>query len=912
MQDSWETIQAKSIAFSRKWRYAAVEKRHNRAFLSEFLSVFGVEDPDAVGVLGYDHSMFDGAKHRLDFFWPSHIAIKMESKGSDLGSSLVEARDCIQHLPDADSPELLLVCDFDNMKLRIASTGKEYSFRTKDLHKHTRHFAVIARIRTVREFVDESFANAKATEVFSVLCEALRVSGYAGHDLEVYLCRLLFCLFANDTGIFPKDALLKYVENSKADGSDLSERIARLFEVLSVPTEYRAKRDLLSSELMQFRFINGGLFGGGLPKSIFDAKMRETLIECMEYDWSKISPAFLGAMLQGVMDKSARREHGVHYTSEENILKQIGPLFLDELREEFERVKTYPRELSVFHEKIARLKFLDPACGCGNFLIIAYRELRLLELDILRIRFGSSKQRVLDISGLLLVSVDQYYGIEISDYPCQIARVGMWLMEHLLNTEACEECGGYSARLPFQKAATIVCGNALSMDWESVIPKTELSYIIGNPPFIGSKLMTADQRRELLEVISHTHSNVVPGAGTLDYVTAWYFKAADYMTSTSIRAAFVSTNSISQGEQVGVFWKILGRDVHINFAYRSFKWGKESKTHATVSCVIIGFSRVRLPFATLYDGNTKTFSRNINGYLVNGPNVYLDRRDQPLCSVPRISMGNKPIDDGNYLFTETQKHDYLAKEPAASKWFRPWMGAEEFINGRSRYCLWLGECTPAELRRLPETTKRVESVKAFRLASKSVPTRRLAETPCRFHIEIMPTSDYILIPGVSSERRSYVPIGFVSPLYIASNAVFIIPDATLYHFGVLTSAVHMAWMRSVCGRLGTGYRYSKDIVYNNFPWPDATEAEKAEVMRTANGVLDARSRYRDSILAELYDPVSMPLGLFEAHRDLDSVVLKLYGFNDPDTPESAIVADLFRRYQKLIVNENRWTRAKRT
>ena len=613
-----------------------------------------------------------------------------------------------------------------------------------------------------------------------------------------------------------------------------------------------------------------------------------------EWD-NKISPAIFGAMFQGVMDKKQRRELGAHYTSEENILKLINPLFMDALWREFDRVKAVPARLDAFHHKIASLKFLDPACGCGNFLIITYRELRLLELEILKMKTNTG-QRHLDISTMLKVSVEQFYGIEYEDFPCQIAQVGMWLMDHQMNLRVADMFGMYYARLPLTQSATIVHANALRMDWEDVVPAKELSYILGNPPFVGARIMSAEQKDDLLHVFEDTKN-----AGNLDYVCCWYKKAVEIMQKNRrISTALVSTNSIAQGEQVAILWKpFFDKGIHIHFAYRTFKWSNEAKGKAAVHCVIVGFGMQKQTDNFIVNNDTRHKAENINGYLIDASNICIESRKKPLCAVPEIGIGNKPIDGGYYLFTEAEKNEFVKKEPLSEKYFRKWLGSEEFINGKVRYCLWLGDCPPSELKSMPECLKRVDAVKQYRLASKSAPTRKLADKPRRFHVENMPTSEYIVIPEVSSENRYYIPLGFLSPDILSSNLVKIIPKATLYHFGILTSSVHMAWTRAVAGRLKSDYRYSKDIVYNNFPWPEADGKQKATIEPLAQAVLDARALFPESSLADLYDPLTMPPELLKAHQKLDRAVMKLYGFK-ANMAEAEVVAKLFERYQRLV------------
>jgi hypothetical protein len=769
-----------------------------------------------------------------------------------------------------------------------------------DLHRHARRFAALAGFEETRDIEDQLGVNVRAAEKMARLHDALLDSGYEGHALEVYLVRLLFCLFADATGIFPAQAFLNYVQNSREDGGDLSARMAELFEILDTPDEAREKKKLLPPGLMQFRYIDGGLFGAHVPSAQFDARMRGALLDCCRFDWGGISPAIFGAMFQGVMDKGQRRELGAHYTSEENIMRLIDPLFMDALRGEFKKAKNDIRALDRLHDKIAGLKFLDPACGCGNFLMIAYRELRLLEIDVLKARRallngGAPKgadRRVpralrgnghpmLDIETALKVGVAQFYGIEILPWPCQIARAGLWLMDHLMNIKASEEFGQYYVRLPLAHGATIAEANALRVDWGSVLPKGEAAYVMGNPPFSGARLMGQSQKADMALVFGDTK-----GAGNLDYVAAWYRKAADYMEGTPVRAAFVSTNSIAQGEQPAVLWRpLIGRGAAINFGEPAFKWSSEARGRAAVHCVIVGFSFQR----------TKA---DLNPYLVKGPTVFVERRRTPLCDAPEMSVGSQVIDDGNLTIEADEYDGFVAKEPRVAPFIRRLVGAEEFINDRKRWCLWLAGVPPKELRGMPLVKERVESCRKFRVASKRATTRKGADTPSLFCQIAQPDADFLLVPRVSSEHRMYVPMGFLPPDVIATDAALTIPGATLYHFGVLTSKVHMAWVRRVCGMLEVSYRYSKDVVYNNFPWPAATEKQRARVEELAQAVLDARALYRGNSLADLYDPAATPPELTKAHRALDAAVMRLYGYR-AGMDEAEGVADLMGRYAGL-------------
>jgi len=744
------------------------------------------------------------------------------------------------------------------------------------------------------------------------LHDTLKTHGYEGHELEVYLVRLLFCMFADDTGIFPQYSFLNYIEQSKQDGSDLAHRVSDLFEILNTSEELRTKRTLLTEELKQFRYINGALFEERLPPVVFDEKMRKTLMECIKFDWSKISPAVFGAMFQGVMDKDKRREMGAHYTSEENILKLINPLFMDELWAEFDRVKTSPAALDQFHEKLARLKFLDPACGCGNFLIITYRELRLLELEVLKMK-ASSNQLMLDVSAMFKVNVEQFYGIELEHFACQVAQVGMWLIDHQMNLRVSEQFGQYYARLPLTQSATIAHGNALQMDWEEVVPKRELSFILGNPPFLGARVMSEIQKSDITEVVEG-ESSITPRyknmADNLDYVAAWYFKAVRYIQGTHISVAFVSTNSISQGEQVAPLWDTLINDygIEINFAYRTFKWHNEAKGKAAVLCVIVGFSIAGVVKGEkkIFESDSHAVASNISPYLVNSPSIIVRPSKKPLCDVPEMKFGSQPRDGGNFVLNPEERVSILEREPTLDAVIKPYIGAEEFLHSKERYCIWLLNAPLSILKNSKILRERIAAVEVFRLSSKAKTTNQYAKVPSIFAQIAQPDGDYLIVPGVSSENRKYIPIGFMDNSTIASNAVQIVPEATLYHFGILTSNVHMAWMRTVCGRLKSDYRYSKELVYNTFPWPNPTDEQKAQIEKLAQAVLDERAKHPEATLAELYDPILMTTtGLQKVHQQLDRAVMKLYGFPIKDFTEPDCVAALMGLYEEMVGTHNK-------
>lgn len=905
---AWNEIRARALAFAREWAAAASEEAEAKSFWDGFFEVFGVSRRR---VASFEEPVrkSDGRGGYIDLLWKGVLLVEHKSRGRDLDRAFHQALDYFPGLKERDLPRYVLVSDFARLRLYDLDAGQTHEFALADLHKHIRLFGFIAGYQT-RSFGQEDPVNVHAAERLGRLHDQLKDSGYAGHALEVLLVRLLFCLFAEDTAIFERRQFQDYIEARTAeDGSDLGVHLAQLWQVLDTPPARR--QSTLEASLAAFPYVNGQLFAEPLPIAAFDATMRETLLECCALDWSRISPAIFGSLFQSIMDCGARRVLGAHYTSEGNILRLIRPLFLDALWAEFERAKGNRNRLFEFLKKLARLRFLDPACGCGNFLVIAYRELRRLELEVLR-HVRDSGQMHLDIFQLVSVNVDQFHGIEIEEWPARIAEVALWLTDHQLNLMVSEEFGAYYVRLPLAHAPHIVHGNALALDWNAVVPAERLDYLLGNPPFVGAKYMNPAQRREVESVFADT-----AGRGLLDYVSCWYRKAADYMhANPAIRAAFVSTNSITQGEQVGVLWPdLLRRGVKLHFAHRTFQWTSEARGRAAVHCVIIGFGLTDVAEKWLFEYETPQAEphavkvRNINPYLVEGPGVVLTRRNQPLCAAPEMGIGNKPIDGGHYLFSDEEKSAFLQREPAAARWFYRWIGADEFLNGYARWCLWLGDCPPDALRAMPEAMKRVEAVRKFRLASKSAPTRRLADTPTRFHVENMPRDAYLVIPEVSSERRHYIPIGFVQPDTLASNLLKVIPHATLYHFGVLQSAMHMAWVRAVCGRLESRYRYSAGIVYNNFPWPDCAigpaeaqgeraQKQRAAIEAAAQAVLDARAQFPQASLADLYDPLSMPAALLRAHQRLDRAVDAAYGARGLSS-EAQRVAFLFERYARL-------------
>ena len=925
---AWNEIRHRAIAFSRDWKGTTSEKSERQSFWNEFFEVFGIRRR-TVATFEEPVKKLSGNWGYIDLFWPAKVLIEHKSAGQDLDKAHAQGMDYMRGLTDSgrarEAPRWLIVSDFERIALHDLEPEQDpdlplfkrlppsIEFPLADLHKHIRRFAFIPGYQQ-HKLNPEDPANIEAAEIMAKLHDALLAGGFSGHDLRVLLVRLLFCLFADDTGIFNQQDFKLFIKNRTApDGSDTGPKLARLFEVLNTPDgalhgTRNQRQANLDEDLAAFPYINGDLFSERIAMADFNANMRTQLLAACAFEWARISPAVFGSLFQGVMEPVERRQVGAHYTAEKNILKLIRPLFLDALRAELASAKAdkstrRTARLQELQIKLGTLRFLDPACGCGNFLVVTYRELRALELEILlQLHRGEQRLTADQVESLSLLDVDQMHGIEIEEFPVRIAEVALWLADHQANVALSEAFGQLYRRIPLKKSPHIICANALRTDWKTVLPPEKCSYVLGNPPFIGSKYLGADQRADMNSVWGG-----VKGAGVLDYVTAWYRIAAEYMTGTRMVTAFVSTNSISQGEQAGIIWnELFGRwSIRIHFAHRTFVWESEARGKAHVHCVIIGFAAFNGTSKWIFDDETKagdatvTAAKNISPYLIEGPNLALPNLSKPICQVPEMGIGNKPIDGGNYLFSTEEKNAFVRAEPASAKWFRKWIGSDEFINGWHRWCLWLGECPPNELRAMPNAMARIEAVKKFRLASKSAPTQKLATTPTRFHVENFPRRSFLVVPKVSSERRPFIPIGFMPPKNICSDLVFIVSNATPFHFGVLSSTMHMAWMRQVCGRLESRYRYSVGLVYNNFPWPDsATDGQRLKVEDCARAVLAAREQFVGSTLADLYDPLTMPPALAKAHAALDRAVERCYR-KDPFATDRQRVEYLFARYEQL-------------
>lgn len=900
---SWNEIKDRALHFSKEWANTTNEEADAKPFLVEFFNVFGVSSKK---VATFEHKVkkLNDADGYIDLLWKGTILIEMKSRGKNLNKAFQQAKDYLHGLKQHELPKYILVSDFEIFRLYDLEEEKTIEFKINDLINHVLHFGYLLGYQK-KTYAPQDPANIKAAELMGKLHDRLEEIGYTGHPLEVYLVRVLFCLFADDTTIFNKEQFQDFIEQrTSEDGSDLASKLQELFQVLNTAKEKRFTN--LDEQLAEFPYVNGKLFEETLPTASFDTKMRQALLDCCYIDWSKISPAIFGSMFQSVMNPKERRNLGAHYTSETNILKLIKPLFLDDLWKEFESIKGNKNKLPEFHKKISELKFLDPACGCGNFLVITYRELRLLEIEILRASYKSG-QGVLDIRDIIWLDVDMMYGIEYEEFPARIAEVAMWLIDHQMNMQISNEFGQYFARLPLKKSAKIVHGDALETDWETVVAKNDLSFILGNPPFIGKQLQNAIQKSSMENIFKG-----IAGAGVLDYVTAWYVKAAQYIQKTTIKVAFVSTNSIAQGEQTGILWNFLIKQYHIkiHFAHRTFKWNNEAKGNATVHCVIIGFANFDIINKSIYEyddikGEPHEIKvKNINAYLVDGKNTFILSRSNPINKVPTIVFGSMPNDGGYLLLSKVEKEEYLKLENQGKKFVREFTGGEEFINKIERYCFWLVDANPSDINICPLLKNRIEKVKEYRLKSTRLATNKLAQFPSLFGEIRQPKTSYILIPNLSSGLRKYIPIGFKPKEVVASNLALIIPNATIFNFGILTSFMHMVWVRSTCGMLSTSLRYSNKLVYNNYPWPENPSDQQIKLIEEkAQKVLDARAMFPNSSLADLYDPLTMPPALVKAHNELDKAVDQAYRTQAfaSESKRMEFLFDLYEKYTAAIV-----------
>lgn len=905
---SWNEIKDRAVKFTKEWKDTTNEEADAKPFLDAFFDVFGITRKK-IGTFEHRVKKLSDADGYIDLLWKGTILVEMKSRGKNLDKAFQQAIDYTHGLKQNELPKYVLVCDFHIFRLYDTEEQTTLEFTIDELIQNVQSFGYLLGYQK-KTFKEQDPANIKAAELMGKLHDRLEEIGYEGHPLEVYLVRILFCLFAEDTTIFEKQQFQDYIENRTAeDGSDLASKVQELFQVLNTAKDKRFKN--LDEQLNDFPYVNGKLFEEILPMASFDSKMRQALLDCCYIDWSKISPAIFGSMFQSVMNPKERRNLGAHYTSESNILKLIKPLFLDELWAEFESLKGNKNKLPEFHKKISQLKFLDPACGCGNFLVITYRELRLLELEVLRATYKSG-QGVLDVSDIIWLDVDMMCGIEYEEFPARIAEVAMWLIDHQMNMQISNEFGQYFARLPLKKSAKIVHGDALEVNWEDVVAKNELAYIIGNPPFIGSKIMSQLQRNQIIKEFDNSK-----GCGVLDYVSGWYLKAAKYIHNTTTKAAFVSTNSVVQGEQTAILWgqMVTKYGVKIHFAHKTFKWSNEAKGNAAVYCIIVGFANFDIKNKVLFEYDDVKSEphaiqvKNINPYLVDAKDIFIEKRRKPISNVPEIAFGNMPNDGGNFFISDNEIGDIITNEPKSFVYVKPFIGAQEFLNGQKKYCFWFENVNPNDWNSMPLALQKVKAIEKLRASSSREATRKLALYPSLFGEIRQPKTTYILIPRHSSENRKYIPFGFLSPENIVGDTCLSVENVTLFHFGILHSLMHFVWIKTTCGRIKSDFRYSNEIVYNNYPWPEnPSEKQTKTIEEKAQNVLDVRVSFPTSSLADLYNPLTMPPALVKAHNELDKAVDAAYS-KQVFTSEAKRMEFLFELYEKytagLFVKEKK-------
>ena len=959
---------AAAAAFAERWKGRGYERGESQLFWADLLTnVYGIEDlPSFIRYEERVASMVDSTNF-IDGHIPStRVLIEQKSIDKDLRSPIPQseggkltpfqqAKKYVANMPLSQHPKWIVTCNFAEFLVYDMEqpNGEPEQIFLKDLGKeyYRLQFLVDAKSEHISKEMQVSM---KAGEIVGRIYDALLKqyddnSPEALRWLNILCVRIVFCLYAEDAGVFRHDQFHDYLNSYNPE--DLSDALSKLFNVLNTPLEKRSK--YLKDDLKAFPYTNGGLFEEEIEIPLFTEELKQTLLQnaSLDFDWSEISPTIFGAVFESTLNPETRRSGGMHYTSIENIHKVIDPLFLNDLRRELDMIleekveKTRMLRLDEYQNKLASLTFLDPACGSGNFLTETYLSLRRLENEVLRERYHG--QMIMgEFNNPVKVSIHQFYGIEINDFAVTVATTALWISEAQMLNETERIIQHDIDFLPLKSYANIVEGNALRIDWERlpiIVPemptiRTErayltqpessdwmaserydfpeiklqakqiipgepqkpeskpihFDYIMGNPPFVGFTYQTKEQKEDLAVLMKGFGRNI-------DYVAGWYYKAAEIIQNTTTRCALVSTNSITQGEQVAAIWKPLFEKfgIHFDFAYRTFRWDSEADIKAHVHCVVLGFSSCENHKRTIYLNNDQTIIVDyINGYLLEAPDIWIEGRSKPLCDVPSLLNGGKPTEGGNLILTIEEKEDYLKKEPQGEKFLRPYMMGKDFINRKPRWCFWLVNANPSELRKCPILMKRVEAVRAFRLESAKAATRKKAETPTLFDEVRECHSDYVAIPKVSSEQRYYIPMEFLHKEIIPGDKLFMMPDASLYHFGILTSSIHMAWMRATCGRLKSDYSYSNTIVYNNFPWPNPTEKQKAKIEQTAQAILDARAKFPECSLADLYDEAAMPPELRKAHQENDRAVMAAYGFN-LTLSENEIVTELFRMYQEM-------------
>lgn len=914
-------VSKKSVQeFVDRWTGKGYEKGQSQIFWVELLTnVLGVQTPSEIisfeDQVKLDHTSF------IDAYIPkTHVMIEQKSIDKDLRAAIKQsdgsmlnpfqqAKRYSAELPYSNRPRWIVTCNFKSFLIYDMEKpqGEPFEILLENLEKEA-HLLQFLIDEQDEELKHEKEVSIQAGELVGKLYDAFlaqygnEITKEESHSLNVLCVRLVFCLYAEDAGVFDKDQFMRYMQEFKPEGMRIA--LKNLFSVLDTPIEKRDR--FLEANLKAFPYVNGSLFkqqpGEEIPQ--FTEEIAHLLINnaAADFDWSEISPTIFGAVFESTLNPETRRKGGMHYTSIENIHKVIDPLFLDDLNNEFKEINKQPlgdakkKKLSAFQNKLASFKFLDPACGSGNFLTETYVSLRRLENKVIQSMTGGQVMIGFEELNPIKVNIHQFYGIEINDFAVTVATTALWIAESQMMEETEKIIRFNNDYLPLKSYSNIKEGNALRIDWKEIAEPQDISYIIGNPPFIGYSLQDDNQKEDLLSIMPDYGKNI-------DYVCGWFFKSSQYIRNTKIRCALVSTNSITQGEQVAALWGNLYVQfgIHIDFAYRTFRWDSESSLNAHVHCVIVGFSEAendkkRILFS---ESGIPSFVDNINAYLNSGPNVFVEKNKRSISECPSMCKGSQPTDGGNFFFTSEERDELIQKYPFVENYVKRFLGAEEFINNKGRFCLWLVGANPSDIRKCPTILERIEGVRNMRMASSKEATRKWADTPTLFTENRQPKSDYILVPRHSSENRRYIPLGFMSSEVICGDANLMIPNADIYHFGVLTSNVHMAWMRTVCGRIKSDYRYSNEIVYTNFPWPTPTDEQRSKIKQTAQSILDARALYPDSSLADLYDEVTMPVELRKAHQANDKAVMEAYGFPIKNFTESDCVTELFKLYSKL-------------
>lgn len=914
-----KTMKDEADAFILNWRGTKAERSEAQTFCNEFFEIFGLYRKDYALFEKPIRKKGSSGTGFADLFWKGKLII--ESKSAHLDSdknwkkTLEQATEYVHDLKPYQRPKYILLMNFKRIqKHAVEVEGDKINIHLVKEIPIEKLAVELDEFQFFLDFAeklekDEEEVNKEAANLIANVYDSLSRKGHNTEEVAIFLSRILFCLFAEDTGIFENNQFENYLRELTS-AKTIGDHIDAIFETLNTPIKSREK---LTKDLSAFPFVNGNLFSSDIKIPPMGESVREALIKCSKYDWSDVSPVIFGSLFQAILSDVDRRTLGAHYTSEKNILRVIEPLFLDDLRTEMSTIKRGSKiKLNNYRKKIGKLYFLDPACGCGNFLVVAYKELRLLDIEIVKRQYGGTY--VTDASLLKNIKLNQFYGYEIDKTSSMIAEVSMWLAEHQMNMTLESVFGSVVPTIPLDEGAIITADNALQIEWNArvknikgvdVIPT--FNFILGNPPFIGKHLQTTEQKEDMKLVFEN-----VKGAGVLDYVAAWYIKAAQYnQAHPSSKIGLVSTNSITQGEQPGILWNELFNNykMKIIYAHRTFKWHNEAEGVAAVHCVIIGFAmnnenipktKPLFDYTSVDSEPKKINTKNINPYLVAGGDIVVTKRSKPLCDVPPLKYGNKIVDGGNLLFNDEEKKEFLKKEPKAKKFVKPILSGEEFINGRNRWVLYLNDATPKELQSMPHVMERIKNVKKYRLDSTKAQTREAANIPHLFAEPRQPVKDFLIIPRTSSENRQYIPFGFFSPKFIVNDSCTALPNATIYHFGVMTSSMHMLWVKYVCGRLKSDYRYSNSIVYNNFPWPSNINAKLKKAVETkSKKVLDERVKHPTKSLAELYNPKKMPVDLLKAHQALDKAVDLCYSTQSFKT-EKKRMEFLFKEYHKLI------------